>query len=458
MYDTLLAIKHNKIHVLGGKSPFTSMAQDSTMCTHMAGTEFILHGTSGKRTLRGTLPVMGAKNAVLPLLASAILFEDGVIFENVPMNADVKASLELLAKLGITAEVAASTVHTLASRLTLSCAEVQAKGDLDQAISRKMRASIMMTGPALARFGRVSFPKPGGCVIGARPIDLFIDGFERMGATLTSDDDTYVATAPHGLVGTELFFGLQSVSATETFMMAAVLARGTTVLKNAAMEPEIVTLAEHLVAAGANITGAGTSTITIVGRGGSMPLPAGALLVNKGRVCTVIPDRIEAGSFLFLAALVGADIAITQCRTDHLESVIHVLKQAGVPLIVREDSIRVNFDAVPGSHSPAGAPLSAVSIRTHEYPGFPTDLQPQLVVFLTACAGEAVVFETIFEGRLSYVPGLTHMGASLTVFDPHRLQIKGPTPLVGAEVDAPDIRAAFLYLKAIDSLMFLCYN
>ena len=413
----------------------------------MAGTEFLLHGTSGKRTLRGTLPVMGAKNAVLPLLASAILFEDGVIFDNVPMNADVKASLELLAKLGITAEVAASTAHTLASRLTLSCAEVQAKGDLDQAISRKMRASIMMTGPALARFGRVSFPKPGGCVIGARPIDLFIDGFERMGATLTSDDDTYVATAPQGLVGTELFFGLQSVSATETFMMAAVLARGTTVLKNAAMEPEIVALAEHLVAAGANITGAGTSTITIIGRGGSMPLPAGALLVNKGRVCTVIPDRIEAGSFLFLAALAGQDITVTQCRPDHLESVTHVLKQAGVPLTINADSIRVHFDAA-GAGTKNGAALSAVSIRTHEYPGFPTDLQPQLVVFLTACAGEAVVFETIFEGRLSYVPGLAHMGASLTVFDPHRLQVKGPTPLVGAEVDAPDIRAGFAYLMA----------
>ncbi len=413
------------------------------MCTHMAGTEFILHGTSGKRTLRGTLPVMGAKNAVLPLLASAILFEDGVVFDNVPMNADVKASLDLLAKLGITAEVT--------SKVTLSCAGVHAQGDLDQAISRKMRASIMMTGPALARFGRVSFPKPGGCVIGARPIDLFIDGFERMGATITSDDDTYVATAPHGLVGTELFFGLQSVSATETFMMAAVLARGTTVLKNAAMEPEIVALAEHLGAAGAHITGAGTSTITIVGRGGSMPLPAGALLVNRDRVCTVIPDRIEAGSFLFLAALAGEDITVTNCRPDHLESVTHVLKQAGVPLTINADSIRIKFDATT-THADAGAKtgaaLSAVSIRTHEYPGFPTDLQPQLVVFLTACAGEAVVFETIFEGRLSYVPGLVHMGAALTVFDPHRLQIKGPTPLVGAEVDAPDIRAGFAYLMA----------
>lgn len=408
------------------------------MCTHMANTEFIITGTAGKRTLRGTLPVMGAKNAVLPLLASAILFKDNVIFDNVPMNADVKAVLELLGQLGITAHVSPSKAQ-LASRVDLTCSTIKA-GDLDQALSRKMRASIMLTGPALARFGKVSFPKPGGCVIGARPIDLFIDGYERMGATITSDEETYTASAPQGLVGAELFFGVQSVSATETFMMAAVLARGTTILKNAAMEPEIVALAEHLQAAGARITGAGTSTIIIEGQGAQKPL------INNARVCIVIPDRIEAGSFLFLAALAGADITVTQCRPDHLESVTHVLKQAGVPLVIGKDSIRVYFDEKSGNQR--ARDLQMVSIRTHEYPGFPTDLQPQLVVFLTACAGEAVVFETIFEGRLSYVPSLTHMGATLTVFDPHRLQIKGPTPLVGAEVDAPDIRAGFAYLMA----------
>jgi UDP-N-acetylglucosamine 1-carboxyvinyltransferase len=296
-------------------------------------------------------------------------------------------------------------------------------------IADKLRASIVLAGPLLARAGRVSFPHPGGCVIGRRPIDIFLDGWRAMGAKVEEKKGRF-EIAVRGLMGTDFAFRVISVTGTETLMMTAVLAKGKTVLRNAACEPEIPALAEFLNDSGAKIKGAGTSTIEIIGTGGR--------LLKARRAFKVIPDRIEAGSFLILGAALGKNVKVTDCEPEHLTALITALKDAGAPLEIHHDWISVRRPRT----------ITAVNIKTREYPGFPTDLQASFAVLMTQAVGESMTFETIFEGRFGYVDELKRMGANIILCDPHRILINGPAKLRGREIEIPDLRAGLAFIMA----------
>jgi len=387
--------------------------------------KFVIEGLSGKRELAGAIDVRGSKNAALPMMASAMLFSDGLNLENVPMIEDVFRMSELLSALGVLVKVKKSSVS------------IEARGiketDLNEGLSKRMRASIFLIGPILARSGQVSFPHPGGCVIGGRPIDIFLENFQKMGASLEEKNGHYILkTKSKKLKGTEIFFPIQSVSATETFMMAAVLAEGKTILKNVSLEPEIVASGEFLNSCGAKIKGLGTMTLEIEGDG---------LLKSDSRKFKVIPDRLETGGFLILGALSAKRLLIKNCNPAHIEILIETLRKAGVNIKTSKSTIEIIEEKSASS-------FESVNIKTHEYPGFPTDLQAPISVFLTQTKGESVVFETIFESRLNYTEDLVKMGADITMWDPHRVMIKGPTKLKGRELEGPDIRAGLAFLIA----------
>lgn len=383
---------------------------------------FVIKGTGGARTLHGTVQITGAKNAALKAIAATVLFRDTVTLSNIPEIDDVRQLIDLLRDMG------AEVVRPKKGMYNITIPRGFRTG-FSPAIAKRLRSSVVLTGPVLARYGKVSFPYPGGCLIGARPIDLFIDGFQRMGATVTLKDATYHIEVKDELRGTELFLKNQSVTVTETFMMAGVLAKGTTTIKNAAMEPEIADLAQFLIACGAKISGAGTPTIVIKGT----PLLRGA-----GHTYKTMPDRIDAGSFLILGALLARELHITHCDPRHLEAPIELLRSAGVPIETTKNEIVVR----------APVHLRAVDVKTHEYPGFPTDLQAPMTVLLTQAEGEARVFETIFEGRLNYTEVLLAMGASVTIMDPHRALVRGKTPLRGRKMESPDLRAGLAFVIA----------
>ncbi|OGG46998.1 UDP-N-acetylglucosamine 1-carboxyvinyltransferase [Candidatus Kaiserbacteria bacterium RIFCSPHIGHO2_01_FULL_49_13] len=385
---------------------------------------FHIKGLGGERKLKGAIRVGGAKNAILKSMPATLLFEDEVTISNVPAIEDVGRVVELLRSLGASVEERGEGTYTIN---TLRVANTV----LDDEIGRRLRASLVFIGPLLARFGRVSFPHPGGDVIGPRPINLFLEAFEKMGCIVERAGERYHISTNGRLKGAEIFSMMVSVTLTETVMMAATLAEGTTILKNAAMEPEIVELANYLNACGARIAGAGTPTLRIEG---------GEMLRAKGAVCETVPDRIEAGSFLILGALAAKDLTITNCRPQHIEILIQLLKESGVHIEVTSDSIRV----IPGN-SIRRKPLN---IKTHEYPGFATDLQAPMVVYLTQAEGESTVFETIFGGRLSYTEDLVRMGANITLWNSQQATIKGPTPLLGKKLESPDIRAGLAFLMA----------
>ncbi len=391
----------------------------------MNGDTFNITGHKGRRVLSGSIQVGGAKNVALKIMAATILFNDSVIIKNVPAIEDVLRMKELLEDLG-------SKIITKDKNTYEITGSKKSKTKLNKKKSSKMRSSIALIGPLLARFGTVSFPHPGGCVIGERPIDIFLEGFKKMGAIISREGSYYTISSKGKLHGAEIFFKVQSVTGTETFIMAGVLAEGITVIKNAAIEPEVESLVEFLNLCGAKITGAGTSTIKIEG---------GDILSAKGREYVAIPDRIEAGSFLVLGALLGKDVTIEKCNPVHLEALIHSLQTAGVVMDVKADSIRIEGDKQPKS-------FSSVNIKTHEYPGFPTDLQAPMTVFLTQTQGESLVFETIFEGRLSYVEALETMGADIVSMDPHRVLIRGPASLHGKQLESPDLRAGLAFILA----------
>lgn len=396
----------------------------------MANDKFIIRGLGGKKKLNGTIVVSGAKNAALKAMASSILFKDTLTTQNVPNIEDVKRMSDLLRELGC--DVKKKNSHTY----LFTCGN-NLKTDLSSEISKRMRSSIVLSGPLLARFGEVSFPHPGGCVIGERPIDFFIDGFRKMGAVVSikggPSKKVYVIRAPKkGLRGATIFLKTPSVTTTETLMMAGILAKGTTVIQNAALEPEIKDVADFLVRCGANIKGAGTTTITIKG---------GALLSACGKTYATMPDRIEAGSFIILGALGAKTLRIENCNPDHVTSLIDTLRTVGVILQVGNKSVTV-------SSLERGSQFNMVSIKTHEYPGFPTDLQAPMMVLLTQAKGEAIVFETIFEGRLNYTESLVNMGADITPMDPHRVLVKGPTVLRGKKLESPDLRAGLAFIIA----------
>lgn len=364
---------------------------------------FVVKGLAGTKKLAGEIAVAGAKNAILKALAATVLFEDEVPMQNVPEIEDVARMHELLSAL-------------------------KDGPVLKKDVAERLRASIVLAGPVLARYGRVSFPHPGGDIIGPRPINLFLEGFQKMGATVELVGDTYTVTAKK-LVGAEITFDPISVTATETLMMAATLAEGTTTLNNAAREPEIADLAFYLNECGAHIEGAGTSTMTIVG---------GGLLHANGIPYVTPPDRIETGTFILLGALAAEKIKITNCNPLHVVALTDMLAQSGVSLTTGEDFIEVSGCADP----------QAFSVTTAEYPGFATDLQPPMIVYLTQAHGTSNLTESIWKGRLAYTNDLVRMGAQIQLSDSQHATIVGPTPLHAAELKSPDIRAGLAFLMA----------
>ena len=384
---------------------------------------FRIEGLGGARTLRGTIAVRGAKNAVIKSMAASLLFADDMVLANVPHIEDLDTFGALLTDLG-------ASVLVNGSNCTINTSGVT-KVDLDDTLARRLRASMVATGPLLARFGRVAFPHPGGDVIGPRPINFFLDGFAKMGATVRHENEQYIVEAKGKLKGAEIFFTFISVTGTETLMMAAILAEGTTVLRNAATEPEIVELANFLNKCGANITGAGSPNVTIVG---------GDLLKAQGQIMHTVPDRIEAGSFLLLGALAAEELEITDCNPTHLEMLIELLRESGVAIDTTATTITMRKVDTKQFH-----PLQ---VRTHEYPGFATDMQPPMVVYLTQVAGVSSMFETIWGGRLAYTSDLAQMGAKINLLNPQQIKIEGPSPLVAANLESPDIRAGLAFVMA----------
>ncbi|MFQ5661635.1 MAG: UDP-N-acetylglucosamine 1-carboxyvinyltransferase [Candidatus Paceibacteria bacterium] len=390
--------------------------------------KFLIKGLAGKKTLKGKIAVAGAKNAVLPALAASLLFKDKFCISNVPEISDARHMATLLQNLD--AKITKKTKKTF-------CIETKniKKKEIDTEISNELRASIILTGPLLARFGEVSFSHPGGCIIGKRPVDIFIDGYKKMGAKVTQKNGKYnIKTKDKKLKGAKIFFDKISVTGTETLMLAGVLAKGKTVLENAAMEPEIKHLAEFLNSCGAKIKGAGTSTIEITG---------GILLQAKGKMYKTLPDRIEAGSFLILGALSADNLEITNCIPEHINSLIELLRQSGLSIKTEKNKILIKNNSKTKNNV-----FKNVDVQTHEYPGFATDLQAPMCVFLTQTKGESKIHETIFEGRLNHTGDLVRMGANITMWNPHQATIKGPTTLRGKELEGPDLRAGLAYVIA----------
>ncbi len=394
---------------------------------------FVIEGLAGEKKLSGTVRIHGAKNAALKAMAAALLFDGTAELQNVPRNSDVETLSEILRKLGAKVEWKGDSLYIDSSKIIST--------DIDPELAGNMRASVVLTGPLLSRFGKLTFPAPGGCVIGARPIDLFLAGYEKMGAKAILDEEACLhRIAAEGMLrGADIFFNKVSVGGTETLMMAAVLASGTTILKNCAMEPEIGNVAEWLVSCGAKISGIGTPTLTIEGTGGKLLKPKHAYVT--------IPDRIETGSFLILGALCAKDLTIENCRPDHLEALITVLKDSGVPVTHKGSTIWITGNTLPNSSFKAIADL-----RTHEFPGLATDVQPVIVAYLTQVTGDSKIFETIYEGRFKYVDELKKLGADITVMNPREISIKGSTPLHRMPGDgdliAHDIRAGFAIVMA----------
>jgi UDP-N-acetylglucosamine 1-carboxyvinyltransferase len=366
----------------------------------------------GGRRLKGRVPVAGAKNAALPALAATLLTEDRVELSHLPRVRDVRTMLRVLEQLG--AEVddrgdGTASVHV---------ARVQSF-EAPYDLVRTMRAAVLVLGPLVARYGRARVSLPGGCAIGERPINLHIEGLHRMGAAIAIEHGYVEATADR-LRGASVAFPLETVTGTENLLMAAVLAEGTTHLSNCAREPEVVDLADLLTAMGASIHGAGTGEIVIEG---GKPL--------RGARHRVIPDRIEAGTYLIAGALAGEDVEVLGARPDHLDALLRQLAECGVPVSATPDGLRVA----------ASAALAAHDLRTSPYPGFPTDMQAQYMTLMTQARGFARIAETVFERRFMHVGELHRMGADIRI-DGRSAVVSGPTRLTGAQVMATDLRAS----------------
>jgi len=368
----------------------------------------------GGNKLFGTVKISGAKNAVLPVIAATLLGQDReTCLDEVPNLDDVKTISEVLKTLGVKVrhEISKNQLYVDASKIE----NVVAPYDL----VRKMRASFLIMGPLLARLGAAKISLPGGCAIGTRPIDLHLKGFEALGAKIDIGHGDITASAPNGLKGARIYLDFPSVGATENILMAASMAEGQTILENPAQEPEIVDLANYLNIMGARIRGAGTNVIKIEG-------------VKKliARDYAIIPDRIEAGTYMIAAAMTGGNVYIANAISEHLKPVIAKLKEAGVTVIEDVEGIRVKCDKRP----------RAVDIKTLPYPGFPTDMQAQFMAMLTISEGTSMVTETVFENRFMHVDEFRRMGAKIKV-DGRTAVIDGVEKLTGCQVKATDLRA-----------------
>jgi len=372
----------------------------------------------GGARLKGRIAISGAKNAALPLMATSLMAQTPLILENLPELADTACMAELLDHLGISS-------HREGQTVTFSpCSAPVTHAPYD--IVRKMRASVLVLGPLLARFGEARVSLPGGCAIGTRPVDIHIMAMKALGARVELEDGYVLATAPDGLKGGEVTFPVVSVGATENALMAAVLAEGTSTLINAAREPEITDLAECLNAMGAKITGHGSSAITVEG-----------VRSLDGCRHAVVADRIEAGTFALAAAMTEGDVTLTDCRPRHLEALITVLRETGALVEATENSLRVQGQGRP----------KPVDITTEPYPGFATDLQAQFMAMMCIADGVSEISETIFENRFMHVPELVRMGAGIQVSG-GLARVTGVDQLLGAQVMATDLRASVSLVQA----------
>jgi UDP-N-acetylglucosamine 1-carboxyvinyltransferase len=403
-------------------------ATDTTM------DKFVIRGGN---PLIGTIRVSGSKNSALPCMAAAILTEDEVVLENIPQVRDIETERKLLTSMGAEVELGYGRAQ---HRTTISC-RVLSDPTAKYEIVKTMRASALVLGPLVARTGLARVSMPGGCAIGARPIDLHIKGLETMGAQIGYEHG-YIEARAERLKGAHILFDKITVTGTEDLLMAAVLAEGETVMENCAREPEVTDLAALLTAMGAKIEGAGTATIRVQG-------------VEKlhGAKHRINPDRIEAGTYLVAGAITGGDLCVSHCNPAHLTAVITKLQEAGARVeVLGKDQIRVRSEGE----------LKAADISTEEYPGFPTDMQAQYMALATQAEGASLVKENIFENRFMHVQELVRMGANIRV-DGRTATVRGKTPLSAAAVMCSDLRAsASLVLAALvadgESILDRVYN
>ncbi|MGY5798456.1 UDP-N-acetylglucosamine 1-carboxyvinyltransferase [Rheinheimera faecalis] len=367
---------------------------------------------SGGATLKGDVVISGAKNAALPILFATILAEQPSVLSNVPVLKDIDTTFKLLRIFG--AEVSRDD-----HQVTVDATAIHSQMAPYELV-KTMRASILALGPLLARFGHAEVSLPGGCAIGARPVNLHIDGLRKMGAEI-SVEAGYIKAKATRLHGAHIFMDMVSVTGTENLMMAAVLADGLTIIENAAREPEVVDLAKYLIAMGADIQGAGTDTIRITGKE-----------KLHGANHTVLPDRIETGTFLVAAAVTGGDVTCLNASPAELEVVLEKLREAGAEVSSGPDWIRLNM---------TGRTLKSVNVKTVPHPGFPTDMQAQFTVLNVVAEGVGMVTETIFENRFMHVPELQRMGADIQL-EGNTALIKHTDKLMGAQVMATDLRAS----------------
>jgi UDP-N-acetylglucosamine 1-carboxyvinyltransferase len=372
--------------------------------------------------LHGTIAVSGAKNAALPLMTASLLTDETLQLANLPHLADITTLANLLVQLGVSLAMdghapngghAGRVVSLRAQKITSTTASYD--------LVRKMRASILVLGPLLARERKARVSLPGGCAIGTRPVDLHLKGLQQLGATIDLREGYIEAEAPNGLTGAEIVFPFVSVGATENLLMAATLAKGVTILTNAAREPEVTDLAHCLQAMGAQIEGIGTDTLHITG-------------VERlhGAKHAIVPDRIETGTYAMAAAITGGDIELKGARPDTLNAALDTLRGAGVSVTNTDDGVRVQR---------TNAPLNGVDVMTEPYPGFPTDLQAQMMALMATAQGASMITETIFENRFMHVPELRRMGANINLHGGSAM-VRGVGKLTGAPVMATDLRAS----------------
>ncbi|NSW90191.1 MAG: UDP-N-acetylglucosamine 1-carboxyvinyltransferase [Firmicutes bacterium] len=372
--------------------------------------KFMIHEAT---ELKGKIKISGAKNSALPIIAASLLTEKQSVIKEVPSLNDVKTMCNLLKFLGAEIEISGKN-----NVLTVSPGN-NINGIAPYELVNKMRASFLITGPLLARIGYAKIPLPGGCAIGLRPVDLHLKGFTAMGAEINQGHGYIEAKTNGRLKGAKIYLDFPSVGATENILMAAVLAEGQTIIENAAIEPEIVDLATYLISMGADIKGAGTDTIKING-----------VKSLNGVKHSVIPDRIEAGTFMAAVAMTGGDVVLENVVADHLKPISAKLREVGIEISEELSVIRVKSEGK----------LKAVDIKTHPYPGFPTDMQAQMTSLMTKADGTSMIVETIFENRFMHIPELKRMGANIRI-EGRSAVIEGKNKLTGTQVKATDLRA-----------------
>ncbi len=376
----------------------------------------------GGRPLTGSIPISGAKNAALPLMTASLLTDETLALANLPHLADIATLATLLAQHGVDIEMRGGAPNGgHAGRVLALTARNITNTTAPYDLVRKMRASVLVLGPLVARCGVARVSLPGGCAIGTRPVDLHIKGLSQLGAEIELTEGYIEARAPNGLVGGRVVFPQVSVGATENLLMAASLAKGETHLVNAAREPEIADLARCLIAMGAEIDGIGTDTLRIVGRERL-----------HGAHHSVIADRIEAGTYAMAAAITGGDLELVGAEAEAISAVTEKLQEAGVLVEATERGVRINR---------VNRPLEGVDVMTEPFPGFPTDLQAQIMALMTTATGASMITETIFENRFMHVPELARMGANINVHQASAM-VRGVPKLTGAPVMATDLRAS----------------